>query len=571
MKINTKIKLLASLPLLLIILLIGMGSWYINIIKKYKNDIRNSASTIQYAQNLLNAMDALQQQEKSVEDFELNVEKLKNIQLENEMRILMDRIEQNFKEIQQQPTNKDLELKLQKDIVNIVQSSGNTMVRKSDLATHTAKIVVRYITIFGILCFIVIFILFLKLHRSIVEPVATLIEGVKEFAQRNYTHRITIKKDGEFKKLATSFNVMLSMLEKYDTMNVSKLWIETIIHSIYDPIIILNENHTILFINKEALKIADLKNQDVIGVNIQDIAQTNIFIQSVMRDVFPRQTEKIADRELKLIIDGKENYFETKYLDLTDTSSKTREKIGMILLLQNITSHKKLDIAKTNFIASMSHNFKTPISSSQIALQLLRKNKNALLTEEQMQLVDSIEEDLQKILSITGSLLKISEVESENIQLKITSVDLQDIITYSINTIQRQADRKLIRLNVDLPADIPKVKGDAEKIAWVLINLISNAIRYSSENSSIRIQLESKGKFIYLYVMDQGQGIPPEYKDRIFARYFRAPGTNKKGTGLGLAISKEFMQAQGGSIEVESTLGEGSKFIVILKKELESS
>lgn len=120
---------------------------------------------------------------------------------------------------------------------------------------------------------------------------------------------------------------------------------------------------------------------------------------------------------------------------------------------------------------------------------------------------------------------------------------------------------------MSLPEEIPTIKGDAEKIAWVLINLISNAIRYSNENSTVRIQIADQEDYVHLFVEDQGQGISPEYQERIFARYFRAPDTNEKGTGLGLAISREFMEAQGGSIELVSRVGEGSKFIVILKKE----
>lgn len=189
------------------------------------------------------------------------------------------------------------------------------------------------------------------------------------------------------------------------------------------------------------------------------------------------------------------------------------------------------------------------------------------MNKEQRQLIDSIEEDIEKLLAITGDLLKISEVESENIQLTITVIDLREIINYAVRTIRRQAAQKSIHLEVQMPPRIPKIKGDAEKIAWVLINLISNAIRYSDQKATVRVRLENGERHIHLIVEDQGQGIAPEYKERIFSRYFRAPDTQEKGTGLGLAISREFMKAQGGAIAVESRLGEGSRFTVMLKKE----
>jgi NtrC-family two-component system sensor histidine kinase KinB len=141
--------------------------------------------------------------------------------------------------------------------------------------------------------------------------------------------------------------------------------------------------------------------------------------------------------------------------------------------------------------------------------------------------------------------------------------DPGEIIKYAIQATQTQAEQHHIKFSIAIPETIPKVLADSEKTAWVLTNLISNAIRYSYENSTIYLSVKELKNKVQISVRDTGQGIAPQYKDKIFERYFRVPGTKKEGTGLGLAISKEFIAAQNGEITVDSELGAGSTFTVI--------
>ena len=135
---------------------------------------------------------------------------------------------------------------------------------------------------------------------------------------------------------------------------------------------------------------------------------------------------------------------------------------------------------------------------------------------------------------------------------------------YAINATQTQADQKQIKFNIECPESISKVQADNEKTAWGLPNLISNAIRYSYDNSTIYLSIIETKNNVQISVRDRGQGIAPQYKDKVFDRYFRVPGTKNEGTGLGLSISKEFIEAQGGQISVETEFGAGSKFSITL-------
>lgn len=227
---------------------------------------------------------------------------------------------------------------------------------------------------------------------------------------------------------------------------------------------------------------------------------------------------------------------------------------------------EELSFAKTNFIANVSHELKTPISSIKITLDLLRNERIGDTNPEQRSLHDSIREDADRLLKITGELLNIAQVESGKIQLNIAGTSPQEIVRYVVAANQTQAENRGIRLEIIDDNVQSGVLADSEKTAWVLTNLVSNAIRYSYDHSSIRIILREDAEAIRIAVADSGQGISPEYQDKIFDRYFRVPGSSREGTGLGLAISREFMEAQDGTLTVESKLGAGSTFTIALKK-----
>jgi NtrC-family two-component system sensor histidine kinase KinB len=415
----------------------------------------------------------------------------------------------------------------------------------------------------------------INLPSNIANPIKELTESIKQIAAKNYSQRVHFESNNEFGELATSFNTMAEKLEEYNDSNLATLMIEkkrieALISNMHDPVIGLDENMKILFVNEEASKTVGLPATEMVGEFAQNLAIRNDLLRSLMQDI--QVTQSISEKErtqtVKIFADGKESYFEkeTHIISITPTGEQVKKTIGFVVILRNITEYKELDFAKTNFIATVSHEFKTPIASIKMSLQLLENERVGILNKEQRNLIESIKDDANRLLNTTSELLNITQVETGNIQLAIFSTDPKTILTYAVNANKTQAEQKQIQLKIDYPEELPQVLADSEKTAWVLINLISNAIRYSHENSIINISIVSDNQHVKFIVKDTGQGIAPQYKDKVFDRYFRVPGTKKEGTGLGLAISKEFIEAQGGQISVESDFGAGSAFTVSLSQ-----
>nr|HPJ11689.1 ATP-binding protein [Flavobacterium sp.] len=369
----------------------------------------------------------------------------------------------------------------------------------------------------------------------------------------------------EFGDLAKSFNTMAQKLQEYHNSNLYKLSfekkrLETLINNMHDPIIGLDTDNIVLFVNDEVLKILRLKRAEAIGKSATALAASNDLLQTLIH-------ESGNDKQpLKIYADGKESYFEKEVVGITITPTGEDQTIaiGNVIILRNITIFKELDFAKTNFIATVSHELKTPIASIKLSLQLLEQANTGKLNDGQRQLIDSIADDSQRLLKITGELLELSQVETGNIQLNIDKSDPQEIVNYAVEAVKVQAEQKQIEIVVESGEKLPQIKADHEKTSWVLINFLTNAIRYSAEGSKIWVQLKTEQEKVIFKVVDKGKGIDSRYKTKVFDKYFQVPGSPKTGTGLGLAISKEFIEAQHGTIGVESELGMGSTFYFLL-------
>lgn len=459
---------------------------------------------------------------------------------------------------------------VREDLLRIMDINMAAIRAKSADVEQRADYVMWWLIVVAALCVLVAGAILVWFPKLVLRPIDELKKGIREIANHNYGKRLEFAGNREFEAVAESFNDMAAKLDEYrrsslDDLMTAKKRIEAIVDTLHEPIIGLGPDRKILFMNQEALSVLNLR-EDAIGRNATEVALSNDLLRRLIRSLYGDRKKESDSEPLKIYADNKESYFqmENTPLYITPIGSSDRQFVGNLIILNNITRFKELDSAKTNFISTVSHEMKTPISSILMSLQLLNDTRLGTLNTEQTQLVNSIKESSDRLLSITGELLNMTQIETGKLKLMPKITKPIELIDYAVKATQVLAERFCCFIEIDYPEKISKLFVDSEKIAWVITNLLSNAIHHSPERSRIIIGAVQHEKAVEIYVQDFGRGIDPRYHKSIFERYFRVPGTKVQGSGLGLAISKEFVEAHGGTISVQSEIGKGSRFSILL-------
>jgi signal transduction histidine kinase/HAMP domain-containing protein len=476
-----------------------------------------------------------------------------------------------FKRLQQGTDLRSLqqaELDARRNLRNIEVVNMNAIISKNEKANTSVDEATLILGLVGTFTFLVLFSFSVNFPAIISGPLNALLVGIREISQKNYNKRLHFTQNDEFAEVAGAFNDMAARLNEWENSNLStvmseKSRIETIIEQMQDAIFGINENNEILFINTAAKKILNISEPKVEGRSVAEIIKSNDLFKSIVEGQQP-------GKPFKIVVDGQNSHFQLETREITVPNigpdsgplKIANKSAGKVYILKNITEFKERDEAKTNFIATISHELKTPISAIKMSLKLLVDPRVGALNLEQEQLAKHIEEDSDRLLKITSELLDLSQVETGNIQLNFIAATPRKIVDYAIKAVRFEAEQKGVTIEHEIPEGLPEVHADVEKTAWVLINFLSNALRYSPAKSKIQLRISVKDQQIEFSVRDFGKGVDPIYQKRLFDRYFQVPtdGKNKSGSGLGLAISKDFIEAQGGSIGLESEVGEGSRF-----------
>ena len=558
MKLKTKLSLGLSFLFTVILVFGVLGIFYIN---RLTNDaakvLKNNHESLVFCNNMLKALENIPHSEKAKNDFNENLKKQEaNITEPGELEATKE-VRTNFAELLAAPNDSSNYPQIRMGLQIINDLNQDAILKKNNLVQKTAEDAKLWLAVIFTILLLVTLTFIINFPAILSNPITKLTEGIVEIAGKNYNKRIYLKQKDEFGELANAFNSMAEKLDEYESSNLAQLRfeksrIETIINQMKDGIIGFDGKRKILFLNAVAEKLLGVKEAEVMGKYSADIAVHNDLMRTLLQDE--------AKKELKIYADSKESYFNKDVLNVMNNS----EVVGQVIVLKNITPFHELNEAKTNFIATVSHELKTPISSIKMSAQLLNDNRVGNLNEDQHELIKSISDDSERLLKITSELLNMSQVETGNIQLKLQPVQPSAIIQQAIEAVQFKAQQKQVILKVNADSNLPTVNADQEKTAWVLINFLTNAIKYSPESGTVEINALRKNNLVEFTVKDFGKGIEDKYLPKIFDRYFKVPGSSKTGTGLGLAISKEFIEAQGGSIGVQSEIGTGSSFSFLL-------
>jgi len=501
-----------------------------------------------------NALNDIKKDTGAIDIFEKNLVAQEHNITEIGEGVATARLRNYFEQLKTGDHSDTLYYKVNKDIYRIYRLNQAALERKNANALSTAGNARYWLTILATIIILISFPLLINFPGYVANPIRLLTEGIKDVAEKKYDKRIHLDSKDEFGEMAQAFNVMAAKLYEYEHSNISKLMfekkrVETIINQLEDAVIGIDSVGKILFINHKAESLLNLREEAVVGKPSADVALHNDLLRTVLM--------RKAKQPLTIITEKKEHYF---FVDSRAVYSD-KKSMGEVFTLKDITPFKELDLSKTNMLATISHELKTPISAIKMSTQLISDDRVGNLNIEQKELVKNIQEDTERLLRLTAELLNMTQLETGNIQLKIQAVDPQEIVTNSIQAIQVQADQKNIHIELHRTPNLPNVLADPDKTSWVMINLLTNAIKYSRENSKIIINIISGHDQVQFSVQDLGIGIEQQYLSKIFDRYFKIPNSlHKSSTGLGLAISKEFIEAQGGHIEVKSLFQQGSTF-----------
>ncbi|HCX03878.1 MAG TPA: hypothetical protein DHM42_05270 [Clostridiales bacterium] len=444
------------------------------------------------------------------------------------------------------------------------------MITRKDRAHDISTSATFSTMLISLLTIIIGVVLSIYLTKKIVKPIRNLIDKIKKIAEGDYKQQLDISGNDEIARLAKEFNTMTQKLRSYELLNIKKLMEEkqkadAIVESISDGIIVTNDEHKLLLVNRAAEKAFNIREREALNKHFLEVINREDIFKIIEKTKDKKPTDEYKKYlDISLSVEDKTEHYR---LNIRPITTKEGENIGVVTLMQNITKLKEVDQIKSDFVSTVSHEFRTPLTSIIMGVGLLLDEVPGPINEEQKELVEAIEEDSERLKKLVSDLLDLSRMESGKIKMDIERNNIRDILNNAVKPFKRQLEEKDVDLEIKIRDNLSNVKADFNKISWVFTNLIGNALRYLPDEKEGKIIIDAKetANKMLVSVADNGKGISEEYQQKIFEKFIQAKDNdNKGGTGLGLAISKEIINAHGGEIWVNSKIGEGSTFYFTL-------
>ncbi|MAT53871.1 MAG: hypothetical protein CMN32_05275 [Saprospirales bacterium] len=457
---------------------------------------------------------------------------------------------------------------------NIYDLNTSIIEKRTQEANDLANRVTLYLIVSAFFFFLFAIAAMFYFPNYLIEPIEKMTESIRQIARKNYQHRLQVKHRDELGEMASSFNLMASKLEEYEKINLNQIITEkqrteTIISRMNEAIIGLDDQRRVLFANPPALKLLGKTLDEISGQPAAELAAQSDFMASIFKEVLQDDlAESQSVPAVSIDHQGKRQYFNKDVLKVQrqadQKDGEERTNVGYIVILKNVTELKEADIAKTNFMATLSHELKTPISAIDMSLNLMADKRVGQLNQEQQELATTIKQNTSRLLKMINEILEISKIETGKLQIELEETEADKLVSRALDNVKTFVFEKKLQINQYIEPDLPRLKVDVPKTTAVLVNFLTNAVRYSPKDNSIEIIVVKQDGMVEFSVKDHGPGISESEQKKLFQPYRRAQGDKTKGTGLGLAIAKEFIEAQGGKIWMQSKVGEGSTFGFVL-------
>jgi two-component system phosphate regulon sensor histidine kinase PhoR len=356
--------------------------------------------------------------------------------------------------------------------------------------------------------------------------------------------------------------------ERTEQLAKEKELLSVTLSSMSDGVIAVDVDKKIILFNRVVENLLGSSWQKSIGRNVDEVLRivkesTSQPVENIVDAVLQTGQLRIgSDQDCLVTEDGRLHPVDVSAAPICENAGNV---VGIVVVLRDVTREREIERMKKDFISSVSHELQTPLTSIMAYTDTILSTPN-LPEKSRLEYLSIVEEESKRLANLIESILEISRIESGGIQIVRHDVNVAAVIMRVLSALKPLADKRLIRLESDLPAVPLILKGDETKIESVVSNLVNNAIKFTPENGTINISVRLQHEQLFISVADTGLGIPKESLPRIFDRFYRVyrQGPKVPGTGLGLAIVKEYVEMHGGRIEVESEEGRGSNFTVIL-------
>ena len=453
--------------------------------------------------------------------------------------------------------------------IHLREINQETMFKASERAGHIAKRAIWSMVFIGSAAIGIGLVFSLILSNLLVKPVRQMMEATRKISEGDYDVEISIQSSDELGDLTKDFNEMVKRLKVYHDLNIDQMMAEkrksdAIILSIDDGIVVVDNEFRITGINPTAAKALHLESSQMENRHFLEVIKDEQLFNYVKHSIETGEPPTIEERKNILTVEQGEKPYHYQF-SITPVRGKAGSLLGVVLLLRDVTRLTELDRLKSEFVMTASHELRTPLTSIGMSIKLLLEKTMGKLSEKEQQLLLAAHEDLQRLKTLVNNLLDLSKIEAGKMEMEFENISLHTLCENAVGVLKSQIDSKGICLTLDLSQNIPHVKADVNKIIWVLTNLITNALHYSERGGYIRVSAEHLGPYVHVSVSDNGPGIPFEVQSKIFDKFVQIKSDKALGgSGLGLTICKEIVRAHGGTIWVDSTIGEGSTFTFTL-------
>jgi signal transduction histidine kinase len=449
---------------------------------------------------------------------------------------------------------------------DIVSVNQDAMVRKSDRARRSAERNSALMLGVTVGAFLLGIIASVYLTNRLTRPLFILTQAVRRLGEGDLAARVRLEGRDEIAQVARELNTMAERLAEYRSSSLGELLqaqqsSQAAIDSLPDPVLVLKWGGTLLIANHAA---EELFNVTVEASGDQVLASSPLEVRMLVNKMKEHislgrgpYVPKGLEEAVPIATRDGTHYFLARANPVVDEENRP---LGLTILFQDVTRLRRFDELKTDMVATVAHEFRTPLTSLRMAIHLCAEGTVGPLTPKQADLLFAARDDCERLQSIVDDLLDLSRIQAGKIDLHRRSVSAASLLAEAVDKHRAAAEEKGVVLELSpLTVDRP-VLADPDRVQLVLSNLIENALRATPADGRISLRAAPEDKLIRFEVSDTGPGIPPEYQPHLFQRFFRLPNTPAGGAGLGLYICKEIVESHGGRIGVESDPGHGAIF-----------